>query len=372
MKFFKNRAAAIIILAAAILLSSLWGLSKKPVIEIPEGSVPLDTNLSTRYLSDYIADEANVLSAGTEKTILLYNANWDKLIGGILGVVTVRGAEGGVEDAAWDWAERLGLGENDAILLLDTREEDYYLLPGGRFDACLANQPASFVDACLHDYVYVSDYNSGVAALLGQLHLSVSEYVRQPASAGGESEIANVIAALAPVLILLIVLVFLFNMIDRMRYRIWYGRYGSMAVPTVVYRPIFWWHRPGSRWFRRRPPPPPPPVGPGRSAPWPPAGGRRPPTSPPAGHRPPVGRPPVGGGPRPPVPPRPSSPSRPSIPTRPGGFGSGRSGTFGGSTRGGFGSGRGGSFGGGVGRGPGGRGNSFGGGSRGGFGKGRR
>lgn len=366
MKFFKNRAAAIVILAAAVILSSLWGLSKRPLIEVPEGAAPLDVNISTRYLNGYIADEANVLSASTEKTIQIYSANWDRLIGGILGVVTVRGVDGSIEDAAWDWAWQLGLGENDAILLLDTGGKDYYLLPGGRFDACLAGQPASFVDACLYDYVRVSDYNGGVTALLGQLHLSISSSYSSQGTANTAAGIAYVIYSLIPVLILLIVLVVLFNMIDRMRYRSWYGRYGSMTVPTVVYRPIFWWHRPGSRWYRRRPAPPPPPMRPGRSAPRPPAGGFRPPVPPPVNHRPPAGRPPMGGGPRPSAPSRPSSPPRPTIQSRPGGFGSGRSGTFGGSTRGGFGSGRSGSFGGGAGRGPGG-------GSRGGgFGKGRR
>lgn len=362
MKFFKNRAAAIVILAAAVILSSLWGLSKKPLVNVPEGSVPLDTNLSTGYISSYLADEANVLSAGTENTVLLYSANWDNLIGGILGVVTVRSVEGSIEDAAWDWAEQLGLGENDAILLLDTGGKDYYLLSSGVFNACLANQPGSFVDACLYNYVRASDYNGGVTALLGQLHLSISKYSQGAPSSGAAAGVADVIFALIPVLILLIVLVVLFNWIDRMRYRSWYNRYGSMPVPTMVYRPIFWWHRPGSRWYRRRPvPPPPPPSGGwGRPAPRPPAGGHRPPTPPPVNHRPPAGRPPVSGGPRPPSTPRPSSPSRP------GGFGGGRSGTFGGSTHGGFGSGRSGSFGGGAGRGPGG-------GSRGGgFGKGRR
>lgn len=361
MKFFKNRAVAVVILAAAIILSSLWGLSKKPVLIVPEGAAPLNDSLSTEYLTPYIADEANVLSAGTENTILLYNANWDRQIGGILSVVTVRGVDGSIADAAWDWAGQLGLGENDAILLLDTAENDYYLLPSGNFDACLAGQPDSFLDACLYQYVFVSDYNGGVTALLGQLHLIISESYGSQGTAGAGTGIAAVIFSLIPVLLLLILLIVLFNMFDRMRYNRWYNRYGFMPVPTVVYRPIFWWHRPGSRWYRRRPPPPPPFGGPGGFAPRPPAGGFRPPVSPPVNHRPPTGRPPMGGGPRPPVPPRSSSPPRT------GGFSSGRGGGFGGSSRGGFGSGRSGGFGGGS------RGGGFGGGGRGGgFGGGRR
>lgn len=379
MKLLKNRAVAAVILIAAIALSSLWGLSKKPSVEVPDGAQPLNTNLSTGYLSPYISDGAGVLSAGTEQTIRLYSANWDKQISGILGVVTVKSVEGSIEDAAWDWAWELGLGENDAILLLDAGGQNYYLLPSGLFDTCLAGQSDSFLDACLYDYVRASDYNGGVLNLLGQLHLLISEsyYPANTSYASAAGGVFDLIWSLIPVLVLLIVLIILFNMIDRMRYRSWYGRYGSMTVPPVVYRPVFWWHRPGSRWFRRQrvpPPPPPPHGGPGghRGAP-PPHGGGAP--------RPPVNRPPMGGGPRPPAggfrPPSPPRPpmggaSRPSSPPRPGSSG-GRSGTFGGSTHGGFGSGRSGSFGGGKGFGGGGsRGGSFGGGSRGGgFGGGR-
>ncbi len=366
MKLLNNRGFAVCVLIAAIILSSLWGLSRKPDVEVPAGSPPLNTSLRTGHLTPYIADEANVLSAAAEKTILLYNANWDQQLGGILGVVTVRNAEGGVENAAWDWAARLELGADDAILLLDTGAKDYYLLPSGRFDTCLSGQPASFVAASMGEDVQQGDYNAAVTALLGQLHLIINSgggYEEDSFFTGG-SGVFSLIASLIPVIILIVVLVVLFNVIDGIRYSSWYGRYGAMTAPPVVYRPIFWWHRPGGRWFRRRhaPPPPPPPRGP-----RPPVGrGPRPPMG--GGPRPPMSgrpRPPVGGGPRPPM----GGGSRPG-----GGFGSGRGGSFGGGS--GFGSGRGGGFGGGSrggGFGGGSRGGGFGGGSRGGgFGGGRR
>ena len=162
-------------------------------------------------------------------------------------------------------------------------------------------------------------------------------------------------AGAAAGVVLLVVLVLLFNCLDGIRYNSWSARYGGMAVPPVVYRPIFWWHRPGSAWFtRRRRPPPRPPRGP---------------------------RPPMSGGPRPPRPPMGGS-----TPPRSGSFGGGSrgggfgrfpgSGSFGGGRRGGFGGSRGGSFGGGSrggGFGGGGsRGGGFGGGSRGGGFGGRR
>lgn len=375
MKLFKNRAFAAVVLIAAIALSSLYGLGKAPSVEVPDGTPALNTSLSTGYIAPYIVDQANVLSDSTVSTIELYGANWDSLIGGILGVVTVRNVDGSMEDAAWAWAEELQLGENDAIFVLNTGEKDYYLLPSGNFNACLANKSSGFLDACLYEDTQAGDYDAAMLALLGELHAAISGagYAEDSYFSGAVSGVAGVLAAVVPVIILIVVLVILFNIIDGIRYNSWYGRYGSMTVPPVVYRPIFWWHRPGSRWFtrRRRPPPPPPPPGgprgPGGFGPTPP----RPPR-PPMGGGPTPPRPPMGGGPRPPRP----NPPRPPMGggSRPGGFGSGRGGGFGGSTGGGFGSGRGGGFGGSGGFGGGSRGGGFGGGggSRGGGFGGRR
>lgn len=357
MKLLKNKAFAALVLIAAIALSSLYGLSKRPQVEVPEGGAALDDSLSTAYLSAYLVDEAGVLSAGTEKSVLLYNANWDKLSRGILAVVTTRGTAslGGIEEAAWTWAEDLLLGENDAILLIDAGAEDYRLVASGTFYDLLAAQSASFVDACLSEYVDGGDYDGGVVNLLSQLHLVVSPaYQMDPFFSGGG--VLGIIAAVVPVVVLIIFLIVLFNVIDGIRYSGWYGRYGTMPVPPVVYRPILWWHRPGSRWFRRRHAPPPPPRGPGGLG-----GGPRPP------------RPPMGGGPRPPRPPMGGG----TRPPRSGSFGGGRPGSFGGgsfgggSRGGGFGGGSfgGGSRGGGFG---GSRGGSFGGGGRGGGFGGRR
>lgn len=348
MKLLKNKAFAALVLIAAIALSSLYGLSKRPQVEVPEGGAALDDSLSTAYLSAYLVDEAGVLSAGTEKSVLLYNANWDKNSRGILAVVTTRGTAslGGIEEAAWTWAEDLLLGENDAILLIDAGAEDYRLVASGTFYDLLAAQSVSFVDACMADYVQQKDYNGGVLNLMGQLHLLQGSGAY---SSGGGA--FGIIAALIPIFVLLILLIVVFTMLDSLRYSSWYGRYGGMPVPPVVYRPILWWHRPGSRWYRRRCAPPPP------------------------HHRGPGPRPPMGGGPRGPRPPMGGGP-RPPRPPMGGGFTPPRSGSFGGGSRGGgFGGPRSGSFGGGSrggGFGGGSRGGSFGGGGRGGGFGGRR
>ena len=355
MKLFKNRAFAVFVLIAAIALSSVYGLSKRPEIRLPEGSAPLDESLSTYSFGKYAEDGAGVLSKKTMQAVCLYNANWDRMAGSILAVVTLRdSAAGSAEDLAWDWAEDLQLGENDAIVVLNAANQDYSVVASGRFYDLLDAQSASFVDTCLEEGVHRRDYDQAVLNLFGQLHLEMSRACG--GSGGGGGAVFAAVPSVMAVVVLLIVLVMLFNALDAIRYNSWSARYGGMAVPPVVYRPIFWWHRPGSAWFTRRRRPPPPPRGP-----RPPMGGG------------PGPRPPMGGGPRPPRPPV-GGPT----PPRSGGFGGGsRGGGFGGGPRGGsFGGGsRGGSFGGGRsgGFGGGSRGGGFGGGSRGGgFGGGSR
>lgn len=330
MKLLKKKGVAITIMIAAILLSSLYGLSKRPQVEVPEGGGALNESLSTAAFAPYLVDQANVLSSSQEETINLYNANWDSMVGSILSVVTVDTVTGDMEDAAYGWADSLELGSNDAILLMAVGSGDYTVVASGAFYDRLAAQSTGFVDSAMAEYVNAGDYGGAALSLFGQFHVLISQEATYAPSAGGVAALSIV-----PIVVLLVVLVAIFSAMDSIRYSAWYARYGAMGVPPVVYRPILWWHRPGSAWYRRRRNPPPP-------------RGPRPPRGPGGfGGGP---RPPMGGGPRPP---------------RSGSFDGGRGGSFGGSRGGSFGGGRSGGFGGS-------RGGSFGGGRSGGFGGGGR
>lgn len=336
MKFLKKKPVAIAVMVVAIVLSILVGQVKKPDVVVPEGGVKLDQSLSTAYFKEYVVDNAKLLSDKTEDAISLYNANWDKLSGSIMAVVTVKNTASGAEDAAWDWAEQLQLGQNDAILLIDEGGGTYSVVASGTFYDRIAAQATSFVDTCLYEHVEKKDYDSAAISLFSQVHLLFDK--GSSAASGGGS---GVFGAVLSILVLLLVLWVVFTIIDEIRYSSWHARYGTMASPVVVYRPVLWWHRPGTPWFRKKrqnhnlPGGPKPPSG----------GGTRPPVS--GGSRP-ASRP--SGGTR--TPPRTGSfggtrGSSFGSTTRSGGFGNSRGGGFGSSSRGSFGgSTRGGSFGG--------------------------
>ena len=331
MKFFQKRGVAIAVLILAIIASGAWGLHKAPAVSTPEGGEKLDPSLSTAAFTQYVRDDADVLSDKTEEAIGLYNANWDKMFGSIMAVVTTESAND-IENAAYDYAIEMQLAENDAILVIAKQQQDYYLLASGNFYDLLSRLSQSFVASCMADNVQKGDYDAAVRSLCAALHVELSQQYQQSEAALDEA--ANGVMFI----MILIIFFIIWIMLDGMRYRRYRRRYmmPGMGVPTVMYHPIFW---------GRRPP----------RGPRPPQGGPRPPRSGSSS----------GGNRRPPQQPRrPSGSSRSSF----GGFGSsGRGGSFGSGNFGGFGgSSRGGGFGGG-----GSRGGGFGGGRSGGFGGGR-
>lgn len=335
MKFFQKRGVAIAVLILAILASSAWGLHKAPVVSTPEGGEKLDPSLSTAAFTQYVRDEADILSDKTEEAVGLYNANWDKMFGSIMAVVTVQSSDD-LENTAYDYAEAMQLGTNDAILLIAKQQQDYYLVASGDFYDLLSSLSQSFVASCMEDGVQKGDYDAAVRSLCAALHVELSQQYQQSEAALDEA------ASRVMFIMILIIFFILWIALDGMRYLRYRRRYmmPGMGIPTVVYRPIFW---------GRRPP----------RSPRPPRSG---------GPRPPYGGGSSGGNRRPPQPPRRPSRSGGSF----GGFGStGRGGGFGsGGSFGGFGSSRGGGFGGGSFGGS--RGGGFGGGGRGGGFGGRR
>ena len=327
MKFFQKRGVAIAVLILAIVASSAWGLHKAPAVSTPEGGEKLDPSLSAAAFTQYVRDDAGVLSDKTEEAIGLYNANWDKMFGSIMAVVTVQSSDN-LENTAYDYADTMQLGSNDAILVIAKQQQDYYLVASGDFYDLLSGLSQSFVASCMADNVQKGDYDAAVRSLCAALHVELSQQYQQSEAALDEA--ANGVMFI----MILIIFFVLWIMLDGMRYRRYRRRYmmPGMGVPTVMYHPIFW---------GRRPP----------RGPRPPQGGPRPPRS--GGSS--------GGNRRPPQQPRrPSGSSGSSFggfgsSGRGGSFGSGNFGGFGGSRGGGFGGGRSGGFGGGRGGGFGGR-----------------
>ena len=369
MKIFQKTGVAVLVMCIAIAAAVGIGVWRQPAAAVGSQTGSLDTGLDTAYYAKFVDDGADLLSGSAEETIALYNANWDSRYSSVVGVVTMESVPSDVEtlddfaDYAYQLGADLGVGEGDAVLVISVADDGYYLATGNDFATMLSD---SRVDSFLEEYFagdfYAGRYEAGVLSLYSALNdlyyanfgVGNDALPDAPSYTGYYYSYNWVFWAVVG----LVVLVAILSAVDRSRYNAYRSRYYGMAAPPYVFRPILFWHRPGSYWYRRhwhRPPPPPPPRGPrgpggGFGGPGRPGGGN------PGGFGGVGNRGPRGGG---------TFGGRPSG-GRPGGFGGGAS-RGGGSFRGGgFGGSRGGgSFGGSRG--------GFGGGSRGGgsFGGGR-
>lgn len=331
MKFLKSRKGGVAVLILAIVFAVVMGQVKKPLVTDMGSNYALDESLTCKYTCVY--DHANVLSSAEEKAISVYNGNWDYRYGSIIVVVTEKGISGDVADYAYAFGESLELGSADGVLVIDTTAGDAYLAAG--YDYPLSDsQITSYMNARLYDPVQSGKYGDGVEALFAELNRHyVDNYGAGNAGGGSGDSTAGLIFG---VILFLIVLFLILSLVEKARYNAYRTRYYGVVNPPVVFRPIFFWHGPGSAWYRRH---------------WAPA--------PPRNNGGP--KPPRGGGPTPPRSGGSSFGGSSFTGPRGGGFSSGGSSFSGGSRGGGF---SGGSRGGGF---SGGRGGGFsGGGSRGG------
>lgn len=186
-------------------------------------------------------------------------------------MAAVRSVSGSLDDYAYDLGEEIELASADGILVIDTSAKDAYLAVGPDYPLT-DGQITSHMDNELYPYVQSKDYGTGIQ----NLFLSLNQYYvdnyglgyldNNTSPAPGGIYGGNTFAGVVMLIFILIAIVIVVNAIDRIRYNTYRQQYYGVVNPPVMFRPIFFWHAPGSLWFRRnwrQPPPPPPPRGPG-------------------------------------------------------------------------------------------------------------
>ncbi|MCI9159364.1 MAG: TPM domain-containing protein [Lawsonibacter sp.] len=281
MKLFQKPLSAWI-LTAVMIITAIWigqtrGAQHEPA-PLPSGSAALDEALSTKQFAGYIWDEAGVLSSKEEEQICLYNANWAQRYDSIIAVAAVVSVDGDLKDYAYDLGDEIELGGADAVLAIDTEARDAYLLVGQDY-LLTDHQVTDYMDNVLYVPISHGQYGEGVLSLFRALNdCYVDDYGLGYLDPGGGSSVQTGIpgggwsSGIVLMIFLLIALLLLASAIDQSRYTVYRRRYFGVASPPVVFRPILFWHGPGTSWYRRhwrQPPPPPPP---------------RPPKSPGGGH----------------------------------------------------------------------------------------
>lgn len=237
---------AVAAIAAAIILIG----ANRPLIEAPKGTAPLDNKMDTSGVAHLVVDEAGVLTEEAEQIITIYNANWNVLAGRCMAVVTMETTLN-AEKEAWEWAERLSLGRNDGLLLMEAGDDkECVLIANGTFLDDLATLKEGYLERLTYMALRAGEFDMAVLAVCERMHY----FCGYDAESHRRANVTEGVAVIA--VIALFVVPFLFHQIaervDNWRFRRWYNRYGLLDMPPVPWRTVFLWHRKGTKWYNIR------------------------------------------------------------------------------------------------------------------------
>lgn len=179
MNFLKKQGVAWCITIVMIIAAIGIGLARSHTASIP--AVPPDSNL-TEDLGQpaTVYDEADVISGKVEREIGDINAALLDQFNTMIAVVTVNENARDLGAFALDYADRIGLGAYDFIIVLDISGDNYWLVQG-------AGLVDSFTDADCSDYAWTymegafaaGDYESAALDLVNALSQWCFDYYQQ-------------------------------------------------------------------------------------------------------------------------------------------------------------------------------------------------
>lgn len=241
-------AMAVVGILAVALIAVL--VANRPIVTAPRGTAPLDNKLDTDGVARLVVDEAEVLAEETEQIIAIYNANWNALAGRALAVVTVETTES-AEDDAWKWADRLGLGKNDALLLMETGVgKDCVLVANGTFREDITTLGELFLPQLTYMGMKYDDFDFAALAVFERLHYLYG--YDQASHRHADRMEAYLVLSAVGLLMLPILIHMIAEKVDGRRFKRWYNDYGHTDPPTAPWKTVFYWHRTGSRWYAVR------------------------------------------------------------------------------------------------------------------------
>ena len=126
MGVFKKTGVAWIITILMVLFAIGFGLAKARLTTQPEPP----NSYSDGSDSWYVYDDADVLSADTERALRARNQQLYETMDVVIACITTRDNQGNLGSFTLDYAETIGLGPNDFIVVLDIPGENYWLIQG--------------------------------------------------------------------------------------------------------------------------------------------------------------------------------------------------------------------------------------------------
>ncbi|MGO5114345.1 TPM domain-containing protein [Candidatus Avoscillospira sp. LCP25S3_F1] len=170
MKLLNNRVFASLLTAAVVLGCCAYGFFGKPnETAADQTALEYGREHYSSYL-DWIADEADLLSDNTERTVATYLGALDHGWGSIVAVVTEDSGGADLQTRAKDWAARGNLSGRDMVLLLDAASGHWYLQPGADIGPYVDQKLTTTVTACFDGRSVTGDADEILAELFPDLY----------------------------------------------------------------------------------------------------------------------------------------------------------------------------------------------------------
>ena len=144
---FKNQAVAWLTTIVMVCVAIGIGYAKAPVNNpAPSPDYPAET-IPPAASGSYVWDDANALSAQTERVLDQRNDRLWQRYSVTIGVVTCNYGRDDLDQYAMKRAEEMGLGGFDMIVALDISGDNYWLIQGNDISGAFTDQDCS-------DYAY--------------------------------------------------------------------------------------------------------------------------------------------------------------------------------------------------------------------------
>lgn len=154
----KRTGVAVLLTVVMIVAAVVIGLARRPGHNLPAA----ESGASTWYVSD----QAGVLSSSAIRQLQENNRTLDSSMGVVIGCITCNYGKNDLYNYAMDQAEKMGLGANDFVVVLDISGENYWLIQGsGLVDLFTDDDCAAYTWEYMEQPFAQGDYSQALLSL---------------------------------------------------------------------------------------------------------------------------------------------------------------------------------------------------------------
>ena len=286
MDFLKKTPVAIVLTVLIVALCCVLGHQRAVAqLDHPQSNIQSDDRAagesSLNYYLNWIDDGAGLFSTNACDEIARRNLALDTTYSSLCAIQTLTYLNGqDIQDYAEQTAEDIELSSRDMLLVADTDSQSWYVVYGS--DIASYVESSDDLSGIFRRHLDEEFFTGNSDAVVVDLYEELSDWYADNLPANPDQGnsifqsdpkvrtitlgaiVSGILFALLSNIWWIVLLLLVLNWIDHARFERYRARTpmcGPMGMGApILFRPILFWHRPGSRWFTRmwdRPVPPP-------------------------------------------------------------------------------------------------------------------